>query len=927
MRAIAWPTVGRADQLRALSDAVARAIEGAGSVVTVEAPAGAGKTQLLDEAAASADASGVAVRRARVPVGGVAAPFAAPLAAFGTSLAELDGGEGAPRSLLEAAAGPVGTPVAVDRLLRMVEDAAGHGPLVLVLDDLHRADAGTVSWVEQLAPRVSALPLVLVLASRPPAPDVPLDRVWHDVVAAATRIELPPLDDESVAELAALVLDAPPGPRARRVLAATGNLPLLVTALLESIVEGRLAGPGDGVVDISAATEERLTARAPQVVVERVREITGDARQPLLAAAVLGDPFPPGLVAQVLGEAAGGVIAALERTERSGLLVEEGTRYRFRHDLYRQAVLASASPPVLAALHGEAATVCAAAGERPLVVAEHLLASGVGGEDGVTWLVAAAESVVAFEPTTALSLVEHALTLTREPDRRLTTAHLRALASVGRVAESEALARQMLATADTPFEEMGLRRDLAMALFHQGRPAESLAEMNTAAALVPPGPARNRLRAEAAFAQLLTTDFAGAGVVAEDAARQARIDGDLTTEVAADMVLCLVRLYDDRHAEALALADHLEHLAGLAETSDAQLYQPWFAASLARLETDDLDGARRAAGEGQRRCVDAGYQWMVPAYDALTALAALRAGDLDDCAASARAALDWRIEDRMGAALWCHSFLARVAVHAGDLDVARTHVAEADRLVAAGRAQLGWDHLALAHAGVSEAEGDRDGALTALTLVWQLHDALGAHSALQELGPRIVRLARLTDRLDAVDGVVAHVAHVREKVGTPTAAADHEWALGWRDADPDALGRAVAHQERTPRRLTVGILRAQQAELLHLCGREAEALDVASQARRDLEACGAHADAAALAHLAGDGMRRSSAAVTGPDALSRSERRVVMMIAEGLANADIAEALFVSRRTVESHVSAAYRKLGVGNRVELARIGMDLAEV
>lgn len=926
MRARAWPTVGRSEQLREVGAAVARAREGAGTVVTLEAPAGAGKTQILDEAETCGRDAGIEVRRARVPATDVAAPFAAPLAALETTLAELDAGEGAPRSLLEAAAGSVGTPVAVDRLLRMVDDAAARGPLLLVLDDLHRADPGTVAWVEQLVPRVPALPVVLVLASRPPVSGAPLEGPWADLRTRSVAIELPPLADDAVAELVAIALGAPPGDRLRRVLAATGNLPLLVTALLESVVDAEQASTVEGVADIDSSTEATLVARAPQVVVERVREITGDARQPLLAAAVLGDPFAPGLVARVLSEGMGEVLAALESAERSGLLVAEDRRYRFRHDLYRQAVLASASAPVIAALHGEAATVSAAAGEKPLVVAEHLLASGMGGDDAVAWLVAAAESVVAFAPTTALTLVEHALSRTQVPSRALTTVHLRALASLGQVAESEALARRMLASAATPDEEVRLRRDLAMALFHQGRPAESLEELTAAVALAPPGPVRDRLQAETSFAQLLNADFDGAGERAEEAASRAEAVGDLTTEVGADMVLCLIRLYDDRRTESLALADRLEHLASLPQTSDAQLYQPWFAASLARLETDDLDGARRAAGEGQRRCVDAGYQWMAPAYDALTAFAALRAGDLDDCVASAQAALGWGIEDRLGAALWCHAFIARAALHRGDPDEARTHVAEADRLVAAGRAQLGWDHLAIAHARQAEADGDLDGALDALGLVWDLHDALGAHSAQQELGPAIVRLAHLTGRSERAEAVVAHVVAVRDRVGSETAMADVEWARGWRDQDPDALRRALVHQGQTPRRLAAATIRAHLAHVLHERGDTREAAAVASQARLDLEGCGAVGDAALLAGIEGVAPKPVRTSPTGVDALSRSERRVVSLIGQGLSNADIAEALFVSRRTIESHVSASYRKLGLGNRVELARVGMDLVE-
>jgi DNA-binding NarL/FixJ family response regulator len=59
------------------------------------------------------------------------------------------------------------------------------------------------------------------------------------------------------------------------------------------------------------------------------------------------------------------------------------------------------------------------------------------------------------------------------------------------------------------------------------------------------------------------------------------------------------------------------------------------------------------------------------------------------------------------------------------------------------------------------------------------------------------------------------------------------------------------------------------------------------------------------------------------DSLSRSERAVVALVAEGLTNTQIAEQLFLSRRTVESHVSAAYRKLNLSNRVELARVVLE----
>jgi DNA-binding NarL/FixJ family response regulator len=92
-----------------------------------------------------------------------------------------------------------------------------------------------------------------------------------------------------------------------------------------------------------------------------------------------------------------------------------------------------------------------------------------------------------------------------------------------------------------------------------------------------------------------------------------------------------------------------------------------------------------------------------------------------------------------------------------------------------------------------------------------------------------------------------------------------------------------------------------------------------------LERLGATALVVRLSELIDVGAAElSGAAASSPaDSLSRSERAVVALVAEGLTNTQIAEQLFLSRRTVESHVSAAYRKLNLSNRVELARVVLE----
>jgi DNA-binding NarL/FixJ family response regulator len=72
-----------------------------------------------------------------------------------------------------------------------------------------------------------------------------------------------------------------------------------------------------------------------------------------------------------------------------------------------------------------------------------------------------------------------------------------------------------------------------------------------------------------------------------------------------------------------------------------------------------------------------------------------------------------------------------------------------------------------------------------------------------------------------------------------------------------------------------------------------------------------------MAELAATGARPRTPRQTGVEALSPSERRVAQLAAEGLSNRDIAQALFVTTKTVEVHLSAVYRKLGITSRAEL----------
>ena len=84
--------------------------------------------------------------------------------------------------------------------------------------------------------------------------------------------------------------------------------------------------------------------------------------------------------------------------------------------------------------------------------------------------------------------------------------------------------------------------------------------------------------------------------------------------------------------------------------------------------------------------------------------------------------------------------------------------------------------------------------------------------------------------------------------------------------------------------------------------------------------CGGHAQVErAVEELHALGARPRRPALRGIDALTTQQRRVADLAAQGLANQEIAEALFLTKRTVEQHLTGAYQKLGVSRREELPR--------
>jgi len=913
-----WPLVGRAAEIAAADAAIDACLAGAGSILHVEALAGSGKTFLLDHIAERASSRLRVVSltlRAGTPV-----PYAVPLVLLALTPRDLGLAEHGPRSFIEAGVGNATDALVVETLLGRLENAMSASPAMLIVDDLHLADAGSMLWLAA-AGAIEPLPFVLVTAARPPVADTPFAFAYAEFVARRTVLRPSPLTAPELDQLVEYRFARTAGPRLRASLASVGGSPLVATAVLEALTDDDVVASGSS-IDVDADTAERIRTFVPTAVSSRVHAVAESDSSTIAAMALGGAQFELDDVAAVLGVSLAEVITVCDRLKQSGLVVAEGT-HRFRHEQYRLAASELVDAPTRRALHGAYARQLMARHADPLRVADHLIAAEASGDEASEWLARGAEQLVQLDPNASLALIERAESIAPSPDRRRTVLKARALANVGRAAESEALALHLLIGA-TPDEEVTLRRDLAMVKFQQGLVGETSAELVRAAELASDPRSRVRLRAESSFAYLFVADFATAREVSIQASLDGERAGDLGAVIAAEMVGGLVALYDHDLDEAVRLATRLEAFSELPEAADAALYQPWFSASLIRITLGEYDHARRLNGIGRRRSQRAGYLWMVPAYDALDAYVAFNLGELDDADAIAAAAIGWGIDDSFGATLWCHGFRALVAAARGEWDRVRVSIAAAEAVVLPGQAQFGWTHLSLAQTALAEHEGRPGDGYEALSATWDVYEAFALDSPRQELGPSIARLAHRVGDRERLDRIVEFMQRSAERTGHPLWRAEATEVTAWNDGDAASMCRASEMYEAAGRHLHAGEVMAYAAELA-VANENPTSRWYAAQAREMLEHVGATAMVDQLSALIGMGAteRPVGGAPSGAESLSRRERAVVALVAEGLTNTQIADQLFLSRRTVESHVSAAYRKLHLSNRVELARIVLD----
>jgi len=366
--------VGRAAQLARLRESLEAVQRGIGSVAVITGPAGIGKTRTASEVLAWAAERGLvtATVSASQASASAAAPWRALALSLGADAAEIE------RAAERAALFPA--------LRDAFADASLRSPLVMLIDDLHDADAASAGFLEYLAGHPRRPALLAIATARPASEFTSADaaRAFDRLRSRAgvLQLALGPFSSDEASEL--IEVETGTRPELARAAAfaerSAGN-PLWMHQLLKA-----------GAHELPARSQvewERLVAKGMREVLrERLAILAPEHQQALRAAAILGDEIDASLVARVCGGASERARAALAAGRAAGVVaggLGAGEIARFAHPLFVEALLEGLDAERLAELHLAAARALealpsASRAEQSVGIASHLLAAGERGD-------------------------------------------------------------------------------------------------------------------------------------------------------------------------------------------------------------------------------------------------------------------------------------------------------------------------------------------------------------------------------------------------------------------------------------------------------------------------------------------------------------------------------------------------------------------
>jgi len=898
--------------------------------MVVEGGAGLGKTSLLDECTAMASGMTFRIGRGSAEPGRVGLGMEALLDALFEGSDPL-----IPRGALsDTHRSPEERFWLLQDIEALIEEAALKNPLVICLDDLHWAGSACAVAMRQLPQHLAALPVCWLMAFRPNQ-GVPAVQDAKTVLleAGADLIRLGPLERWAVAQLAADILGAEPDDELLRTAEQVHGNPFFLVEFFRGLEDDQLV-----TIEAGRARIQRdvIPRRVSDSIQDRIARFAPASQRVATVASALGRRFSLHELAGMTRLQLPDLLEPVRELVEADMFIESEGRLAFIHELLREAVRGSLPIAVRRALDREAADVLLGRGALPNEVALQLADSADPGDElAISTLLQAADALGITDPAASADLAERALNLA--PDghplraplvvRRALSLFAAGLGDQGRRFADVALRQTLPAV-----EEARVRLSIS-AMFDLS--ADVRAENARTALAMPDLPADlHALLWASLFHNLAVAGRTGEALSLAPRAREAVEAGkDPTASFMFVLAESAVEFQLSHFLQSLerCLLTERGRPKGQEDARGrlAHSYRSWILAAL-----DRFDEAMQVANDGVARAQRDRQNWALHVFETWKGRQWLQMGELGDAAVALEGRFAVSEASKIVGVLDAASVVAlgKLKVHVGD-SAGALEVAEMAKVMLTATVPIVQSHAAWYLA------------LHAMSL----GDASKAHSWLCSRGqrerlsifpvfpietadvPQLVRIAVAADDGELAEStVVAAQARATLNPGVRSLGATAAHARGlWQHSAPELETAASLFDD--------GLRPLALASALEDLGRvqaEAGAVDAGVAALDRALAinvqAGAAWDAARVrGRLRKLGIRRRLGTAERPTdgwaALTTAEQAVARLAADDNTNRQIAEKLFISPHTVNTHLRHVFEKLGINSRVALTRVAEGIA--